>query len=117
MNKKEEILKVSDPQIVRQLADKYLGKSVPIYLSNRKDKKYMVQNPDGKIIHFGAMKYEDYTKHQNEKRRIHFRQRNKKWQYTDKWTPAYLSWHLLWLTYAKRTAEIPKLIVGVPAVV
>jgi hypothetical protein len=96
MNKKEEILKVSNPQIVRKLADKYLGINVPIYLSNKIDKKYMVKNPEGKLIHFGSMKYEDYTKHQNLKRKIHFKQRNKKWQFADKWTPAYLSWFLLW---------------------
>ena len=64
MSKEIEILKVSNLQIVRKLANKYLGKNVPIYLSTRKDKKYMVQNPEGKLIHFGSMKYEDYTFHE-----------------------------------------------------
>ena len=37
---------------VQQIANKYkLGKIFP---SNRKNKKYMVRNPEGKMIHFGA---------------------------------------------------------------
>jgi hypothetical protein len=43
----------------------------PVHVSSRKDKKYMVF--DGhKMIHFGQMFYEDYTKHKDEKRRENY---------------------------------------------
>ena len=29
--------------------------------SNRKDKKYMLETPSGKLIHFGAKGYRDFT--------------------------------------------------------
>jgi len=34
-----------------------------VFKSSRKDKKYMVKNPDGKMVHFGASGYTDYTAH------------------------------------------------------
>lgn len=91
-----EIEKYSNPIVVRELVNKYLGKDTPLYLSTRKDKKYMVRNPEGKFIHFGQMLYEDYTKHKDEKRRDLFRRRNNAWKTAKKWTPAWLSYYLLW---------------------
>jgi hypothetical protein len=91
-----EIEKYSNPIVVRELVNKYLGKDTPLYLSTRKDKKYMVRNPEGKFIHFGQMLYEDYTKHMSKRRRDLFRKRNHKWANADKWTPAWLSYYLLW---------------------
>ena len=96
INKEEEMEKYSNPDIVREMADKYLGPDVPIHYSTRKDKKYMVQNPEGKWIHFGQMGYEDFTRHRNLRRRDAFRTRNKKWATSQKWTPAWLSYWLLW---------------------
>ena len=96
MNKQTQILEVSDPQKVRKLAHLLLGENTEILLSTIKNKKYMVQNPNGKMIHFGDMRYEDYTKHKDIKRRERFRQRNKYWESSYFWTPAYLSWYLLW---------------------
>lgn len=90
------VSKYSNPQIVQKLANKYLGDNIKVYFSTRKNKKYMVQNPDGKWIHFGQKGYEDYTKHQDDTRRNNFRKRNAKWETASKWTPAWLSWHLLW---------------------
>jgi hypothetical protein len=69
MNKEIEILKWSNPLQVRKMADKYLGKDIQVYLSSKKDKKYMVQNPEGKWIHFGQMEFQDFTKHKDLKRR------------------------------------------------
>ena len=67
----------------------------PIQLSTRKYKKYMVS--DGKkLIHFGYFEMEDYTKHHDEKRRELFRKRNHKWAMAEKYSPAWLSYHLLW---------------------
>lgn len=91
-----DIENYSNPSKVRELADKYLGKDTPLYFSTRKDKKYMVQNPEGKWIHFGQLGFSDYTKHMNERRRDLFRKRNHRWANADKWTPAFLSYYLLW---------------------
>lgn len=94
MKKDIEILKYSNPSIVQQQANKYLGEK--IYISTRKDKKYMVKNPEGKWIHFGQFGYEDYTKHKDENRRDNFRRRNAKWSKAEKYSPSWLSYWLLW---------------------
>ncbi len=79
---------------VQAMANKYnIGK---VYISTRKNKKYMVKKPDGKMIHFGEIGYQDFTGHQDEKRRENFKKRNKKWATAEKWTPAWLSYHILW---------------------
>lgn len=92
-----EIDKYSNPLIVRNAVDKYLGKDIQLYLSTRKDKKYMIFNPKtNKWIHFGQIGYEDYTKHQDDNRREKFRNRNKSWKNSKKWTPAWLSYYILW---------------------
>ena len=58
------LLNFSDPIKVQSNANKYFGKHIKIFESNRKDKKYMVLNPKtNKFVHFGAMGYEDFTKH------------------------------------------------------
>ena len=87
------INKYSNPSIVMKKAKElHLN---PIQLSTRKDKKYMVS--DGKkLIHFGQMGYEDYTKHHDEKRRELFRKRNHKWTTAERYSPAWLSYNLLW---------------------
>ena len=94
-----EILKYSNPLIVRKNANKYLGKDVPIYFSTKKDKKYMVQNPEGKWIHFGAFGMEDFTRHQDEERRRRYLARATKirgnWK-DDKYSANNLSINLLW---------------------
>ena len=36
--------------------------------SNRKNKKFKVLTPNGKIIHFGDSRYEDFTQHKDKKR-------------------------------------------------
>ncbi len=67
----------------------------PVHESSRKDKKYMVF--DGRTMrHFGQMKYYDWTYDNNEERRNKFRKRNWKWQNSPKYSPAWLSWFLLW---------------------
>ena len=57
----------------------------------------MVINPKtSKPVHFGQMSYEDYTKHKDDTRRKKFRDRNHKWANAEKYTPAFLSYYLLW---------------------
>jgi len=84
----------SNIEEVQHLANKYgIGK---VFKSSRKDKKYMVKNPDGKMVHFGANGYADYTAHKDKERRKRFRTRNQKWSSSPKWSPAWLSYNLLW---------------------
>ncbi len=89
----------SNPQMVFQKAKMMYGDDVEIKLSTRKDKKYMLLNPNNnKWVHFGTMKppMEDYTKHKDKIRRDKFRIRNKKWSTQDEYTPGFLSYYLLW---------------------
>jgi len=91
--KLEELRKFSDPEYVMQKAQ-MMGLN-PVHESSRKDKKYMVF--DGrKMIHFGQMGYEDATKHHNLDRVNRFKKRNWRWQFEPKYSPAWLSWFLLW---------------------
>jgi hypothetical protein len=73
-----------------------------LYLSTRKDKKYMITNPKtNKLIHFGSFNppMEDYTYHKNEDRRENYLKRARaikgNWK-DDKWSANNLSIHLLW---------------------
>lgn len=89
----------TNPNIVFQNAKRIYGNDVQIKLSTRKDKKYMLLNPhNNKWIHFGTMKppMEDYTKHQDNKRRQLFKIRNQKWAKQDKYTPGFMSYFLTW---------------------
>ena len=92
----KDISKWSDPKEAQKQAKKYLGDDVKLFISTRKDKKYMVQDPNGKWVHFGLFGAEDFTKHKNIQKRDFFRRRNAKWANADKWTPAFLSYYLLW---------------------
>ena len=93
LTKLDQLREYSDPDYVMAKAQE-LGYN-PIHESSRKDKKYMVF--DGKkMIHFGQFGYEDYTKHGDDKRRDNFRKRNMKWAYSRKYSPAWLSFYLLW---------------------
>ena len=92
----DKICEVSDPELVLKQLKKYYGNDVDLYLSSSKNKKYMVFDEDGKKIHFGSLLYQDYTKHKDKKRRENFRNRNTKWKDADKYTPAHLSYYLLW---------------------
>lgn len=95
--KTNPIWSYSDPTIVRKIADK-LGYP-EIYLSDKLNKKYLLFHPYTKDkIYFGQMfpPMEDYTKHKDEERKYKFQQRNKKWKSYDMYTPAHLSFYLLW---------------------
>ena len=95
-DKYTELLKYSNPQKVKKLAKKFLGDDVKLFVSTRKDKKYMVQDPDGKMIHFGQMGFADFSLTDDLVKQKSFRSRNKKWADADTYTPAWLSYHLLW---------------------
>jgi hypothetical protein len=73
--KLEELSNLSDIQTVQRKANKLnLGE---VYPSNRKDKKYMIQDRDAmKIVHFGHMGYSDFSKTKDLSKRKMFRNRN-----------------------------------------
>jgi hypothetical protein len=78
-NKLNELLKYSDPVKAQQNAFKKLGKDALLYISSRKDKKYMIKNPNtGKWVHFGQFKppYEDFLKHGSQARRQNYLKRS-----------------------------------------
>jgi len=96
-NKLTRLKQYSDPQQVILNIKTYLGDDIKLFISNRKDKKYMIQHPEtNKWIHFGAMNYMDFTRHQDKKRQNNFKNRNAKWKNAPKYSPAYLSYWLLW---------------------
>jgi hypothetical protein len=94
---KDNILLYSNPNIVLNNAREFFGNDVEIDYSDKIDKKYKILNPDtNKWVHFGAMGYEDYTKHKDDNRRKKFLIRNKEWSKQDMYTPGFLSYYLLW---------------------
>ena len=92
-NKLNKLYQYSDPiEVNRRAEELHLNK---IHPSSRADKKYMVFNGH-KMIHFGQMGYEDATHHKNEKRIMNFRKRNHRWANAPIYSPAWLSYYLLW---------------------
>jgi hypothetical protein len=90
---------MSDKQEVIKKAKNYLGSDVKIRPSTRKDKKFMVENPKGKMVHFGAKGYDDFTKHKDDTRRQNYLSRATKikgdWK-KDKYSPNNLAINILW---------------------
>ncbi len=84
----------------QQKAYKYLGKSAKIEPSTRNNKKYMILDPNkNKIIHFGQLGYEDFTKHKDEERRQRYLKRatNMKGNWKNNpYSPNNLSINILW---------------------
>jgi len=92
--KESELRKISNPERVFKKFKK-LGLGGTIHISNLKDKKYYVMTPEGRKVQFGS-RMEDYTYHRDKQRRDNFKSRNRKWKTAYKYSPAYLSYHLLW---------------------
>lgn len=94
------IWNVSNPIKAQKLAIKFLGKDAILYLSTRKDKKYMIYDPNNnKWVHFGSLSYEDFTKHEDLIRRARYLNRASNikgnWE-NNKYSPNSLSINLLW---------------------
>ncbi len=73
---------------------------IKLYISDRKNKKFMLKDDYlNKIVHFGDLRYQDYTKHNNDKRRLLYLNRATKihgnW-INNPLSPNNLSIHLLW---------------------
>ena len=66
-----------------------------VHPSSQARYKYMIF--DGKkMVHFGDINYEDYTKHKDNKRRQNFRTRNRRFADAPIYSPSFLSYYLLW---------------------
>ena len=60
----------SNPKLAQKNAFELFGKNGILYKSTHKGKKYMIYDPfQNKFIHFGSIDYEDYLKHNNDRRR------------------------------------------------
>jgi hypothetical protein len=100
-DKLEQLKKVSNPKEVIKNAQQYFNDpDIKVYLSKRKDKKYAIYDPNTKkLVHFGNVNYEDYTKHKNEERRLNYLNRASHikgaWK-ENIYSPNNLSLHLLW---------------------
>lgn len=99
MSKLEQILPYTDPIMVERRAKQLYGRNVKIEYSTRKDKKYMIYDPNkNKWVHFGSMNppMEDYTRHKDEERRRRFQIRNHMWASSPIYSASYNSYYLLW---------------------
>lgn len=101
--KLNELLKISNPKEVQKKLNEYIGKDTKLYISSRKNKKYMIIDPtnDNKFIHWGQFDppMEDFTYHNNldRKKRYLARAMNIKgnWK-NNKYSPNNLSINVLW---------------------
>ena len=84
-SKIEELRLYSDPEIVARKAQQ-LGLN-PVHPSSQARKKFMVFNNE-RMIHFGQIPYEDYTKHGDKARRDRFRKRNHRWATAARYSPS-----------------------------
>lgn len=96
--KESELIKISNPSIVKKKFNTYKGSdNATLEISEKPDKKYKVLH-NGKTIHFGST-LEDYTYHKNDTRRQAYLKRSAgikgNWK-SDKYSPNMLSRSLLW---------------------
>lgn len=96
----KQLLNFSNPEDVIRKAKIYFNEDIPIYISSRKTKKYMLRNPNNnKLVHFGEMNFEDFTKHKNLERRKAYINRSSKikgnWK-NNKYSANNLSMNILW---------------------
>jgi hypothetical protein len=93
----QEVNKYSNYAKAKRQTRKFLGKNAKLFLSTRKNKKFMVIDPEtGHKIHFGQMGYDDHLKDPTPSKRNNFLNRNHKWSNAKKYSPAYLAYHILW---------------------
>lgn len=99
MNDKLKQLKnVSNPYEANRKALYYYNQYLSV--SERKDKKYKIYDPyKEKWVHFGHIKYQDFTKHKDEERRQRYLKRAShiKGDWKDNiYSPNVLSMLILW---------------------
>ena len=98
-NEYDAIWDYSNPLTAQKQAFKIYGPTAILYRSGTKNKKYAIKSPNGKIVNFGQMGYEDFTKHNDPVRKIRYLNRSSKikgdWK-DDPYSPNNLSMRLLW---------------------
>ena len=100
-DKLEQLLKVSNPREVIKKAQQYFNNpNIKVYLSNRKNKKYAIYDPNKKkLVHFSQMGYEDFTMHNDPQRRERYLKRAMNirgdWK-NNKYSPNSMSTAILW---------------------
>lgn len=101
MDKYSRLVMYSDPEQAQRRAHAYLGKRWgKLWISDRPEKKYMVWDPRRqRMVHFGQMGYEDYTRHRDARRRQSYLARTAgirgPWR-EDLYSANNLSRHILW---------------------
>ena len=97
--KNDPIWNYSNPKVVQQKAYEIYGTNARIFRSKTKTKKYAIHDPNGKLVNFGFIGLEDYTKHRDDKRRESYLKRSAgikgNWK-ENKYSPNNLSRSLLW---------------------
>jgi hypothetical protein len=96
----KHIKKFSNPIVVNKKWKAYKDKGASdLFLSANPEKKYSIITPEGKLVNFGGMGYEDWTKHGNPARRQAYLNRacgtKGDWK-KDKYSPNNLAINLLW---------------------
>jgi hypothetical protein len=95
----DDIWMYSNPREAQEKAFKIYGKNAILYRSKAKNKKYSIVNPKGKIVNFGQIGFEDFTKHKDASRRHNYltRTANMKgnWK-NDGYSANNLSRNILW---------------------
>jgi len=98
-NEYDAIWDYSNPLTAQKQAFKIYGPNAILYRSGAKNKKYAIKSPNGKIVNFGQMGYEDFTKHNDPVRKIKYLNRSGnikgEWK-DDPYSPNNLSRRLLW---------------------
>lgn len=98
-DKFDAIWDYSNPLEAQKKAFKIYGDKAILYRSKKKDKKYSIVAPDGKIVSFGQMGFEDFTKHNDANRQMKFLNRSLgtkgNWK-QNPYSPNWLSIRLLW---------------------
>ena len=95
----DDIWSYSNPTVAQQNAFKKYGKTAILYRSKAKNKKYSIIHPNGKIVNFGDIRYEDFTQHKDPVRRLNYLTRTAKmkgnWK-EDGYSANNLSRNILW---------------------
>jgi hypothetical protein len=99
-DKYNQLLNVSNPEIVYNNLQKYFGRPTELYISNRKNKKYYIINPyNNKAVHFGSLIHRDYTFTRDKTKQKSYLARSSaipgKWR-DDKYSPNNISRSILW---------------------
>jgi hypothetical protein len=97
----DELYRVSDPMTAQHNAYRYLGDTATLYKSTRKNKKYMLFNPETKkFVHFGSISNLDHTKTGDPEQQYRYLMRASnikgKWR-SDYYSPNNLAINILWL--------------------